>query len=598
MAAEPTITYTHTDEAPALATMSFLPVLETFCEGTGIAVETKDISLAGRILSQFPERLRPEQRVPDHLAELGRLTQDPGCVIIKLPNISASTPQLRAAIDELRAHGYDLPDYVDEPTTDAERDARARYDRVKGSAVNPVLREGNSDRRAPKAVKDYARANPHRLGAWEADSPAHVASMTEGDFRGNERSVTVADATTVRIELVPEGGGDTRTLKDGLELEAGEVVDASFMSARALRAFLAEQVADARATGVLFSVHLKATMMKVSDPIIFGHAVRAYFADVFETHADALARAGADPNSGLAAVLASVATLPESERAAIEADVAATIERGPGLAMVNSHRGITCLHVPNDVIIDASMPVMIRDSGCMWNAEDALQPAKAVIPDRCYAGVYEAVIEDCKANGAYDPTTMGSIPNVGLMARKAEEYGSHDTTFELDAPGTVRVVAADGTVLLEHAVEAGDIWRMCRTKHEAIVDWVCLAVARARATGSPAVFWLDQARAHDAQLIEKVGPALDDLDTDGLDLHVMAPVDATRFSVARLREGEDTISVTGNVLRDYLTDLFPILEVGTSAKMLSIVPLMNGGGLLRDRRGWLRARSMSSSSRR
>ncbi len=583
MTDHPTIIYTHTDEAPALATYSFLPIVRAFSAGTGIDIETRDISLAGRIVANFPERLTDAQRQDDALAELGRLTQSPSANIIKLPNISASVPQLKAAIAELQEQGYDLPEYPEEPSTDEERDIKARYDRVKGSAVNPVLREGNSDRRAPKAVKEFARANPHRMGAWESDSPSHVSSLPDGDFRGNEQSVTIdgasgAGGTTVRIEHVADDG-TVSVLKDGLELLDGEVIDSTFMSKNALVAFLEEQMEDARARGLLFSLHMKATMMKVSDPIIFGHTVRVYFKDVFEKHADTLERLGVDPNNGFGDLVSKIGSLPDAEKQVIEADIQAVYESRPGLAMVDSDRGITNLHVPSDIIIDASMPVVIRDSGCMWNADGKLQPTKAVIPDRSYAGVYQAAIEFCKEHGAFDPTTMGSIPNVGLMAKKAEEYGSHDKTFEVDSAGSVRVVDASGTTLMEHQVEAGDIWRMCQTKDASVRDWVKLAVSRARATGSPAVFWLDATRAHDAQLIEKVNRYLGEHDTEGLEFHILAPVEATKFSVERIKNGEDTISVTGNVLRDYLTDLFPILEVGTSAKMLSIVPLMNGGGL-------------------
>ena len=572
------ILWTLTDEAPALATYSFLPIVECFAGAAGVEVETRDISLSGRILAAFADRLPESQRIADDLAELGRLAKTPEANIIKLPNISASIPQLKAAIAELQKQGYDLPAYPEDPTTDEERDTKRRYDSVKGSAVNPVLREGNSDRRAPKAVKDFAKANPHRLGAWSSDSGCHVAHMTEGDFFGNERSRTMADATTARIEHVA-ADGTVVVLKENVPLEAGEVVDATFMSRAALQAFLEEQIDDARAKGVLFSLHLKATMMKVSDPILFGHAVRAYFKPVFEKHAATFERLGVDPDNGFGDVLSKIASLPDGERSAIEADIAATYERGPGLAMVDSDRGITNLHVPSDIIIDASMPVVIRDSGRMWNAAGELQDAKAVIPDRCYAGVYEAVVDFCKAHGAFDPATMGSIPNVGLMAQKAEEYGSHDTTFEIAAPGLVRVVAADGSTLFEHRVGEGDVWRLCRVKDGPIRDWVKLAVSRARATGAPAVFWLNKERPHDRELIAKVKPYLETHDLTGLEFHIMAPADACRFGLERMKKGEDTISVTGNVLRDYLTDLFPILELGTSAKMLSIVPLMNGGGL-------------------
>ncbi|MEM7309150.1 MAG: NADP-dependent isocitrate dehydrogenase [Planctomycetota bacterium] len=574
----PTILYTHTDEAPALATFSFLPLLEAFVEGTGIRVETRDISLAGRVLAAFADLLPEDQRTHDALAELGRLAQTPDANIIKLPNISASVPQLKAAIAELQALGFALPDYPDEPATDAERDAKARYDRVKGSAVNPVLREGNSDRRAPKAVKAYARSHPHRMGGWTKDSRSHVASMQRGDFRANERSRTMDKETTVHIEHVASDGTVTR-LAGPIAIEAGEIVDATFLSVRELKTFLREQIADAKAKGVLFSLHLKATMMKVSDPILFGHAVQAFFEYLWTQHAATFERLGVDPRNGFGDVVAKIAELPDAERAAIEADIQAAYAAGPALAMVNSDRGITNLHVPSDVIIDASMPAMIRESGKMWNAAGETQDAKAVIPDRCYAGIYQVVIDDCKEHGAFDPTKMGSVPNVGLMAKKAEEYGSHDKTFELPADGTVRVVDADGAALFEHTVEAGDVWRMCMVKDAPVRDWVRLAVRRARATGAPAVFWLDADRAHDAQLITKVEAYLGEEDTDGLSFHILSPVEATRFSLERIRRGEDTISVTGNVLRDYLTDLFPILEVGTSAKMLSIVPLMNGGGL-------------------
>jgi isocitrate dehydrogenase len=572
------ILYTHTDEAPALATYSFLPMVQAFVKGTGITVETRDISLAGRILAAFADLLPPAQRIPDHLGELGRLAETPEANIIKLPNISASVPQLKGAIAELQAQGYALPNYPDEPKSDAEKDVKKRYDKVKGSAVNPVLREGNSDRRAPASVKAYARASPHKMGAWSKDSRSHVSHMASGDFFGNEKSVTMPAATQATIELFGSDGSRTK-LAGPFALAAREVVDATFLSKRALCAFFAEQVADAQRTGVLFSVHLKATMMKVSDPILFGYAVQAYFAAAFAKHGATLARIGADPRNGLGDVLAKVAALPEGERAPIEADFAAALKSGPALAMVNSDKGITNLHVPSDVIIDASMPAMIRDSGRMWNAEGKLQDTKAVIPDRCYAGVYQAVIDDCKANGALDPRTMGSVPNVGLMAKKAEEYGSHDRTFEIARAGTVRVLDASGNVLLEHAVEPGDIWRMCTVKHEAIVDWVKLAVNRARLSKTPAVFWLDAQRPHDAQLLALVKECLATHDTKGLEFHMLSPVEATKLSLARIRKGLDTISVTGNVLRDYLTDLFPILEVGTSAKMLSIVPLMNGGGL-------------------
>jgi len=574
----PTIMYTKTDEAPALATYSFLPVIQRFTAAAGIDVAVPDISLAGRILAVFPEYLSPNQQVPDALAQLGQLALKPEANIIKLPNISASVPQLKAAIAELQDKGYALPSYPEDPVNDDERAIKARYDKVKGSAVNPVLREGNSDRRAPKAVKEYARNNPHRMGAWTSDSPTHVASMQSGDFRHNEKSVTVPAATTVRIEHVATDGS-VSVLKDGLALEAGEIIDGTFMSKAALLTFLQQQVADAKETGVLFSLHMKATMMKVSDPIIFGHAVRVFFADLFAKHGSTFDKLGVDVNNGFGDLVSKVATLPAEQRAAIQADIEAALAAGPDLAMVDSDRGITNLHVPSDVIIDASMPAMIRTSGCMWNAEGKTQPTKAVIPDSSYAGIYQAVIDDCKANGAYDPTTMGSVPNVGLMAKKAQEYGSHDKTFEIARDGVVRVVDADGHELMSHVVAAGDIWRACQVKDAPVRDWVGLAVRRARATGSPAIFWLDADRAHDAQLIAKIEVYLNDHDTEGLDLRILSPVEATKASVERIRQGLDTISVTGNVLRDYNTDLFPILEVGTSAKMLSIVPLMNGGGL-------------------
>jgi isocitrate dehydrogenase len=577
---EPKIIWTIVDEAPALATLSLLPIVETFAAAAGVAVETRDISLAGRILARFPTYLRPEQRIPDDLGDLGELATTPAANIIKLPNISASVPQLKAAIRELQAQGHALPDYPDQPASDEERDVRARYDAIKGSAVNPVLREGNSDRRAPASVKAYARKHPHRMGAWSGASKSHVASMGADDLRSNEVAMTVAaaDAGAARVVFVDAAGVET-PLRGGIRLEAGDVVDATFMSRRALRAFLAAQIDDARAQGVLFSLHLKATMMKVSDPIMFGHAVEVFFADVFERHAATLARLGVNPNDGLAALEAKLATLPEGERAPIEADIAEVYARRPRLAMVDSDKGITNLHVPSDVIIDASMPAAIRASGRMWGPDGVEHDTKFVIPDSSYAGVYQAVIDDCKAHGALDPRTMGSVPNVGLMAQKAQEYGSHDTTFVAPGTGSYRVVAASGGVLLERSVEAGDIFRMCLTKEGAIRDWVKLAVARARASATPAIFWLDAGRAHDAQLIAKLGRYLPEHDTSGLDLSVAAPEEATHRSLARLRAGEDTIAVTGNVLRDYLTDLFPILEVGTSAKMLSIVPLMNGGGL-------------------
>ncbi len=574
----PKIIYTHTDEAPALATYSFLPIVQSFVKGSGIAIETRDISLAGRLLAHFSDQLPAEQQVSDALVELSELATKPEANIIKLPNVSASVPQLKAAIKELQAKGYALPEYPDDPKSDAEHDAKSRYDKVKGSAVNPVLREGNSDRRAPAAVKAYARKFPHRMGKWSSESKSHVASMSGGDFFANEKSVTIGAATSVTIEHTAKDGTKTK-LKGPLALEAGEIIDGTFLSKKALVAFLDEQVADAKQKGVLFSVHLKATMMKVSDPMLFGYAVEAFFKDVFTKHDTALAKVGADSRNGFGDLIAKIAGMPEAERTAVQATIDSCYANGPGVAMVNSDKGITNLHVPSDVIIDASMPVVVRDSGCMWNAEGKLQDTKAVIPDRCYAGVYQAVIDDCKKHGALDPTTMGSVANVGLMARKAEEYGSHDKTFEMLGNGTVRVVDANGTALIEHTVERGDIWRMCQVKDEPIRDWVKLAVSRARASNTPAVFWLDKDRAHDAQLLQKVEAYLGDHNTGGLQFHIMPPVGACTFSLERIRKGEDTISVTGNVLRDYLTDLFPILEVGTSAKMLSIVPLMNGGGL-------------------
>ena len=578
MSKSPPIIYTLTDEAPALATHALLPVIRSFAGAAGVPVETRDISLAGRILAVFPDRLGASERVADDLAELGKLVDTPEANVIKLPNISASTPQLKACIAELQAKGYRLPDHPDEPADEVERDVRARYDRVKGSAVNPVLRQGNSDRRAPRSVKDFARAHPPRMRPWPEDSATHVATMDAGDFLANERSVTLTAATTARIEHVAADGAVT-VLKQSLPLQAGEVLDATYMGKAALVAFLKEQVADAKAKGVLFSLHLKATMMKVSDPIIFGHCVRVFFEPVFAKHASTLERLDVDPNYGFGDVQSKVAALPESERKAIEADVRAAYEHGPGLAMVDSDRGITNLHVPSDIIIDASMPPLVRDSGRMWNAAGELQDTKAVIPDSSYAGIYDAVVRDCQAHGQFDPSTMGSVPNVGLMAQKAEEYGSHDKTFEVATAGTVRVVDAGGATLLEHRVEAGDVWRACQTKDAPVRDWVRLAVRRARATGAPAVFWLDRGRAHDAEIIRKVEAELAELDTSGLEIHVLAPTEAMRFSLERIRRGEDTISVTGNVLRDYLTDLFPILEIGTSARMLSIVPLLNGGGL-------------------
>jgi isocitrate dehydrogenase len=578
MSQSPKIIYTLTDEAPFLATASFLPIIEAFAGSAGVAVETRDISLAGRILAQFPERLTDAQRVGDHLTELGNLATTPEANIIKLPNISASVPQMKAAIKELQGQGYPLPDFVDAPSTDEEKEINARYGKAMGSAVNPVLREGNSDRRAPLSVKNYARKHPHRMGKWSAESKSHVAHMDGGDFYGSEKSTTIAAAGSLRIEFVGKDGV-TKVLKDKVAVKAGEIVDAAVMSKNKLAAFISAQIEDAKAKGVLFSLHLKATMMKVSDPIMFGIAVREFYKDVLAKHADALKQVGFDANNGIGDLYARLYKLDATTRAAIEADLKAEYAHRPALAMVNSDKGITNLHVPSDVIIDASMPAMIRDSGGMWNAEGKLQDAKAVIPDRSYAGVYAVVIEDCIANGAFDPATMGSVPNVGLMAQKAEEYGSHDKTFQIPADGSVRVVAEDGSVVFEHAVEQGDIWRMCQTKDAPIQDWVKLAVQRARLSNTPAVFWLDKHRAHDAQVIAKVERYLKDHDTSGLDLRILAPEDATKFSLERIRKGEDTISVTGNVLRDYLTDLFPIMELGTSAKMLSVVPLMAGGGL-------------------
>ncbi len=572
------IIYTQTDEAPALATQSLLPIVEAFAGVAGAKVELRDISLAGRILAQFPDRLNGDHRISDDLTELGELAKTPEANIIKLPNISASVPQLRAAIAELQAQGYEIPDYPSDPSDDDQRDIRERYDRVKGSAVNPVLREGNSDRRAPDSVKAYARNHPHSMGAWSADSRSHVSTMTDGDFRSTEQSVTVADEGTVRIEHV-SADGEVTVLKPDFPVLAGEVLDSAVMRRAALDAFLAGQVAEAKEQGVLYSVHLKATMMKVSDPIIFGHAVRTYFPAVFADHADALAAADVSANDGMGALLKALDRVSDDERAAITEAVEAAYRDGPGLAMVDSDRGITNLHVPSDVIIDASMPAAIRTSGQMWNRDGELQDTKFVIPDHSYADLYAEAVNDCREHGAFDPATMGTTPNVGLMAQKAEEYGSHDKTFEISAPGTVQVVDGGGETLLSHDVEAGDIWRMCQTKDAPIRDWVHLAVARARATGWPAVFWLDETRAHDAQVLAKVQAELAELDTDGLQLEILDVAQATRFTLARARAGENTISVTGNVLRDYLTDLFPILELGTSAKMLSIVPLMDGGGL-------------------
>ncbi|WP_405713697.1 NADP-dependent isocitrate dehydrogenase [Streptomyces xanthophaeus] len=571
-----TIIYTHTDEAPALATYSFLPVIQAYASTAGVNVETRDISLAGRIIASFPEHLEESQRIADALAELGELAKTPEANIIKLPNISASIPQLKAAITELQGQGYALPDYPDDPKTDEERETRARYDKVKGSAVNPVLREGNSDRRAPASVKNYAKAHPHRMGAWSSESKTNVATMGENDFRSTEKSAVIAEAGTLRIEHV-DADGTTTVLRESVPVLAGEVVDASVLHVDALRTFLNDQIERAKAEDVLFSVHLKATMMKVSDPIVFGHVVRAFLPKTFARYGETLTAAGLSPNDGLGAILNGLAALPDGD--AIKASVDAEIAEGPALAMVDSDKGITNLHVPSDVIVDASMPAMIRTSGHMWGPDGAEADTLAVLPDSSYAGVYQVVIDDCRAHGAFDPSTMGSVPNVGLMAQKAEEYGSHDKTFEIAAAGTVRLVDAAGTTVLEQEVAAGDIFRACQTKDAPIQDWVKLAVTRARATGVPAVFWLDESRAHDAQLIAKVKTYLAEHDTDGLTIKILSPVEATAFSLERIRRGEDTISVTGNVLRDYLTDLFPILELGTSAKMLSVVPLMNGGGL-------------------
>ena len=564
-----TIIYTQTDEAPALATYSFLPIVQAFTKTSGVNVETRDISLAGRILSQFPDKLSDDQKVGDALAELGALAKTPEANIIKLPNVSASVPQMEAAIAELQAKGYDIPNFAD---------AEDVYSKIKGSAVNPVLREGNSDRRAPKAVKEYAKANPHRMGKWSTDSKSHVSCMDGGDFFSNEKSITIEEATDVKIELTATDG-TTTVLKESTPLLEGEILDATRMSKKALVTFLDEQVADAKDKGILFSLHMKATMMKVSDPIIFGHCVEVFFKDVFAKHGETFKSLDVDLKNGFGNLLAKIETLPADQKAAIEADIDAAYANGPDLAMVNSDKGITNLHVPSDVIVDASMPSMIRTSGQMWNAEGDQQDTKAVIPDASYAGIYEATIDFCKKNGAFDPTTMGTVPNVGLMAQKAEEYGSHDKTFEIPADGTVTITDSAGNVLIEHEVEEGDIWRACQVKDAPIQDWVKLAVNRARATGWPTVFWLDEDRSHDSQLIQKVGQYLGDYDTDGLEIHIMSPVEATEFTLARCKAGENTISVTGNVLRDYLTDLFPILELGTSAKMLSIVPLMNGGGL-------------------
>jgi len=575
---KPTIIYTITDEAPALATYSLLPIIQSFTASSGIEIETRDISLAGRILANFPEHLKEDQRVGDALTELGELAQTPEANIIKLPNISASVPQLKAAIKELQDKGFALPNYPEEPSTYEEEAIKATYDKIKGSAVNPVLREGNSDRRAPASVKNYAKKNPHSMGAWSADSKSHVSSMSDKDFFGTEKSVTVDGATQVSIQFVGKDGS-TKELKKPFALKDKEIIDASVLNKKALVEFFEKEIADAKEQDVLLSLHMKATMMKVSDPVIFGHAVKVYYKEVFDKYGEVFEKLGVDVNNGLGDVYAKIQALPQAQRDEIEAALQAVYATQPPLAMVDSDRGITNLHVPSDIIVDASMPAMIRSSGQMWGPDGKQKDTKAMIPDRCYAGVYQAVIEFCKEHGAFDPTTMGSVPNVGLMAQKAEEYGSHDKTFILDADGAVRVVDAAGNVLLEQQVEAGDIFRMCQVKDAPIQDWVKLAVNRARATNTPAVFWLDEARAHDAELIKKVKQYLPDHDTSGLEIKILSPVDATLYSLARIKEGKDTISVTGNVLRDYLTDLFPILELGTSAKMLSIVPLMNGGGL-------------------
>jgi isocitrate dehydrogenase len=578
MAKADKIIYTKTDEAPMLATYSFLPIINAFSKAAGVTVELRDISLAGRVLALFPDYLTPEQKQPDALAELGELAKTPEANIIKLPNISASMPQLVATIKELQSQGYKLPDYPENPKDDKEKEIKARYDKVKGSAVNPVLREGNSDRRAPLSVKAHTRKHPHKMGAWTADSKTHVSHMTGGDFRSNEKSLTIPAATTAKIEFVGAEGKVT-LLKDKVALQAGEVLDATFMSVKALRKFIEEQIEDAKNKGVLFSLHMKATMMKVSDPKIFGHAVTVFYKDVFEKHGETFKKLGVDPDNGIGDLYAKIKSLPEDQRKAIEADIQEVYKKRPPMAMVNSDKGITNLHVPSDVIIDASMPPVIRDSGKMWNPEGKLQDVKCVIPDSSYAPVYHEVIEFCKKHGAFDPRTMGSVPNVGLMAQAAEEYGSHDKTFKAPGNGTIRIVDASGKTLLEHKVEEGDIWRACQVKDTPIQDWVKLAVTRAKATGAPAVFWLNKDRAHDAELIKKVNAYLPKYDTAGLEIKIMSPADACRFSLERLKDGKDTISCTGNVLRDYLTDLFPILEIGTSAKMLSIVPLLNGGGL-------------------
>ena len=578
MSQTPKIIYTKTDEAPALATQSFLPIVRAFTKSSGIHIETKDISLAARILASFSDFLTEEQRVSDDLTALGALAKKPEANIIKLPNISASIPQLIAAVKELQSQGYALPNYPDEPENDEEKTIKARYDKIKGSAVNPVLREGNSDRRAPKAIKNYARKNPHSMGAWSSSSKSHVATMSSGDFAHNEKSITLPSATSVKI-IHTDNNGNTNTLKDNLSLLEGEIIDATILSKKALLNFLEAQILDAKEKGVLFSLHMKATMMKVSDPIIFGHAVRIFFKDVFVKHAETFEEIGVDVNNGFGNLLSSLNKLPNAKRKEIQDDIDIAIQNRPNLAMVNSDKGITNLHVPSDIIIDASMPAMIRNSGQMWNAKGESQDTKAVIPDSSYAGIYTATIDFCKEHGAFDPTTMGTVPNVGLMAQKAEEYGSHDKTFEINSNGTVAVIDTSSNTLLSHKVEKGDIWRMCQVKDAPIQDWVKLAVNRSRVSQTPAVFWLDKHRAHDAELIKKVNLYLKDHDTTGLDIRILSPIEATKFTLSRIKDGKDTISVSGNVLRDYLTDLFPILEVGTSAKMLSIVPLMNGGGL-------------------
>ncbi|MFK5972764.1 MAG: NADP-dependent isocitrate dehydrogenase [Flavobacteriaceae bacterium] len=575
----PKIFYTKTDEAPALATQSFLPIVKAYTKTSGVTIVTKDISLAGRIIATFPEFLKEEQRIPNDLETLGHMAKDPTANIIKLPNISASIPQLKGAIEELQGKGYHLPDYPDNPVSDSEKKIRSQYDKIKGSAVNPVLREGNSDRRAPRAVKNYAKNNPHSMGAWSSTSKTHVATMDHGDFRSNEKSITLPEPTNVRVDLV-KADGSTTVLKENIALLKGEIIDATIMEKKALVAFLKEQVADAKKKAVLFSIHMKATMMKVSDPIIFGHAVRVFFSDIFEKYKTDLEAISVNPNNGLESLLDKLNQLPAEKKSQIKAEIKNTLLNGPDLAMVNSDKGITNLHVPSDIIIDASMPAMIRNSGQMWNADGKLQDIKAVIPDSSYADIYAATINFCKKHGAFDPTTMGTVPNVGLMAQKAEEYGSHDKTFEISSDGVVKVIDINsGKTLIEHGVAKGDIWRMCQVKDAPIQDWVKLAVSRAKATNIPTIFWLDSQRAHDAELIKKATTYLKDHDTSGLDIDIMSPIEATKFTLERIKDGKDTISVSGNVLRDYLTDLFPILEVGTSAKMLSIVPLMNGGGL-------------------